>query len=130
MADGPIILDTCALLWLAAGGGQLSDAALARIDTAVVVHASAISGFEIGLKCRGGKLTLPATPQKWFETVLEQHSIEILQLDLSICILSTQLPAIHRDPCDRLIIATAQVKNIPIVTTDALFENYDVTVIC
>ena len=130
MANAPIILDTCALLWLAAGGGQLSEAALARIDAAVVVHVSAISGFEIGLKFRGGKLSLPATPQEWFQAVLEQHSIEVLHLDLSICILSSQLPPIHRDPCDRLIIATAKIRKMPIVTTDALFENYGITLIC
>lgn len=130
MADGPVILDTCALLWLAAGGGQLSQTALARIDSAVVVHISAVSGLEIGLKCKAGKLTLPATPQTWFDAVMEQHSIEILPLDLSICILSTQLPAIHGDPCDRIIIATAQMKNLSVVTTDAQFESYGVPVIC
>ena len=41
-----MILDTCALLWVAQGGGALSTAALQRIDTAPVVYISAISGFE------------------------------------------------------------------------------------
>jgi PIN domain nuclease of toxin-antitoxin system len=129
MADGPIILDTCALLWLATGGGQLSEAALERIDAAAIVYISAISGFEIGLKYQSGKLTLPATPQQWFEVVTEHHGIDVLELDLSVCLLSTQLPTIHRDPCDRLIIATAQSKNLPIVTSDARIKSYDVSVV-
>ena len=45
-----MILDTCALLWVAQGGGALSAAALQRIDTAPVVYVSAISGFEVGTK--------------------------------------------------------------------------------
>ena len=50
MADSSLILDTCALLWLVAGGGKLSIEALARIDSAPIVYVSAISGFEIGIK--------------------------------------------------------------------------------
>lgn len=61
MAGGEsVILDTCALLWLAQGGGALSELALQRIDAAAVVYVSAISGFEIGIKVQKGKLVLPA----------------------------------------------------------------------
>jgi PIN domain nuclease of toxin-antitoxin system len=56
------MLDTCALLWLAQGGGELSEAALQRIEAAPVVYVSAISGFEIGIKVQKGKLELPARP--------------------------------------------------------------------
>lgn len=129
MADSPLILDTCALLWLAAGGDQLSEAATARIEAAPVVHVSAISGFEIGIKHRGGKLELPAAPADWFEVILEHHGLEVLTLDLPICILATRLPVVHRDPCDRLIIATAQLEDLPIVTGDAVFQHYDVEVV-
>ena len=57
-----MILDTCALLWVAQGGGALSAAALHRIDTAPVVYVSAISGFEIGIKVQKDKLHLPVPP--------------------------------------------------------------------
>ena len=45
-----MILDTCALLWLAQGEGELSETALQRLDAAPVVYISAISGFAIGSK--------------------------------------------------------------------------------
>nr|VFJ64665.1 MAG: PIN domain-containing protein [Candidatus Kentron sp. FW] len=45
-----ILLDTCALLWLASGGGKLSESALERIDLSSTVHISAISGFEVSMK--------------------------------------------------------------------------------
>ncbi|MCE2484939.1 MAG: hypothetical protein J4F42_05465 [Desulfurellaceae bacterium] len=47
-----LILDTCALLWLAQGGGKLSQTTLQRIDSAPMVYVLAISGFEIGIKVR------------------------------------------------------------------------------
>lgn len=124
-----MILDTCALLWLAQGEGELSEAALQRIDAAPVVYISAISGFEIGIKVQKGKLALPARPADWCTAVLAHHNLEVLPLDLEICIRSTALPAMHADPCDRMIIATAQVHHLPVVTTDPIFAQYGIEII-
>jgi PIN domain nuclease of toxin-antitoxin system len=123
------MLDTCALLWLAQGGGELSEAALQRIDAAPVAYISAISGFEIGIKVQKGKLQLPVRPADWFTAVLAHHNIEVLPLDLAVCIRSTELPAMHADPCDRMIIATAQIHHFPVVTTDPIFLWYGIEVI-
>jgi PIN domain nuclease of toxin-antitoxin system len=123
------MLDTCALLWLAQGGGELSEVALQSIEAASVVYVSAISGFEIGIKVQKGKLELPARPANWFATVLEHHDIEVLPLVLEVCIRATELPAIHADPCDRMIIAAAQMHHFPVVTTDPLFSRYGIEVI-
>ena len=124
-----MMLDTCALLWLAQGGGELSEAALQRLDAAPVVYISAISGFEIGIKVQKGKLQLPARPADWFAAVLAHHNIEVLPLDLAVCIRSTELPAIHADPCDRMIIAAAQIHHFPVVTTDPIFLRYGIEMI-
>ena len=130
MAGGcPMILDTCALLWLAQGGRKLSKAAARRIDGAPVVYVSAITGFEVGVKYRKGELELPAVPSDWFKAILEHHGLEVFPLDLRICIRATELPAVHRDPCDRLIIATAQIHGLPVVTADPIFREYDIEVI-
>lgn len=124
-----MILDTCALLWLAQGGGALSAAALHRIDTATAVYVSAISGFEIGIKVQKGKLHLPVPPADWFTAVLIQHHLHVLVLHLDVCLRSTALPPLHADPCDRMIIATAQMYHLPVVTTDRLFAPYGIEVI-
>lgn len=125
-----MILDTCALLWLAGeGDSQLSEKALGLIDTAVDVYVSAISGYEIGIKYNTGKLQLPAAPRLWFDTVLEFHRIEKLDLSLEICVLASELPMIHKDPCDRFIIATALTLEMPVVTLDRRFAEYGVRAI-
>jgi PIN domain nuclease of toxin-antitoxin system len=125
----PVILDTCALLWLVQGGGELSREALRSIGDAAAVYVSAISGFEIGVKVKKGKLQLPARPLEWFSTALEHHDISLVSLNLEVCIRATELPAIHSDPCDRMIIATAQAHGLPVVTTDSVFSRYAVEVI-
>jgi PIN domain nuclease of toxin-antitoxin system len=91
-----MLLDTCAILWLAHDHSKISAATLAMIDAAPVVYVSAISGFEIGLKYRTGKLTLPMPPGEWLKDVMENHSLSTLDLDLETCVKATELPPIHK----------------------------------
>ena len=124
-----MILDTCALLWLASGDKKLSPSALKQISEAPSVYVSAISGFEIAIKVAKGKLKLPGPPQEWFENIVEHHGLAIFPLDLNVCIAAAQLPAIHDDPCDRFIIAAAKTNELPVVTADERFEEYGLTVL-
>ena len=125
----PMILDTCALLWLASGSKKLSRATLKEINAASVVYVSAISGFEIAIKVAKGKLKLPHAPQEWFEKVVEHHGLTVLPLELNVCIAAAELPRIHDDPCDRFIITTAKLNDLTVVTADERFEKYGVTVL-
>lgn len=124
-----MILDTCALLWLASGSKRLSRSTLTEINEAPAVYVSAISGFEIAINVAKGKLTLPNPPQDWFEQVVEHHGLAVLPLELNACIAAAQLPPHHQDPCDRFIIATAKLRDLTVVTTDEQFEPYGVRVI-
>ncbi len=124
-----MILDTCALLWLAEGGRKLTPEAKRRIATAPVLRVSAITGFEIGMKWRAGKLTLPALPEEWFREVLRHHDLQIAPVGLDIALTAAQMPFIHRDPCDRIIIATARLHACPVVTADVHFAPYGIEVI-
>ena len=124
-----MILDTCALLWLAGARKELSKSTRTKIENAPVVYLSAISGFEIGLKSRAGKLILPAPPREWLQTVVEHHDLTVVPLSMDICVMATELPSIHRDPCDRFIIATAKIMNCPVITSDRHFETYGVQIL-
>ena len=123
-----MLLDTCAILWLAHDQSQFSREVLERIDTSPVVCMSAITGFEIGIKCRSGKLRLPTPPSQWIGDIVKHHKIEVVELTLDIAVKATELPPIHKDPCDRFIIATALKLDMPVVTADRRFSDYEVTV--
>lgn len=124
-----MLLDTCALLWLAHDQTRFSAATLKEIDKAPMVYVASISGFEIGLKHKAGKLQLPVPPRQWIYEITTHHQIEIIGLDLEICLKATELPPIHKDPCDRFIIAAALTMNLPVVTADQRFAAYGVDVI-
>ena len=60
-----MLLDTCALLWLAQGGGQLSPDVLKRLAEAPFVYVSAISGFEVGIKPKSGNQKYTFNESVW-----------------------------------------------------------------
>ena len=124
-----MILDTCALLWLAAGDKKLSRAAIKQIEESAAVYVSAISGFEIAIKTAKKKLRLPHRPQDWFEKVIHHHDLTVVPLTLDICIAAAELPSLHDDPCDRFIIASAMLNDWIVVTADPQFRKYGVTVV-
>lgn len=124
-----MILDTCALLWLASGGKRISRATLKQINEAPAVYVCAITGFEVAIKAARGKLKLPRPPQEWFEKVAEHHNLTVIPLDLSVCITAAQLPQVHDDPCDRFIIAAAKLNDLAVVTADEHFEKYGLTIL-
>jgi PIN domain nuclease of toxin-antitoxin system len=124
-----MLLDTCALLWLTHKQENFSENILSIINKVPVLYISSISAFEISLKHRNGKLQLPAQPCDWFKTIIEYHGISVIDLNIDICIKATELPQIHKDPCDRFIIASAIIYNMPVITSDKIFEKYGIKVL-
>jgi PIN domain nuclease of toxin-antitoxin system len=124
-----MILDTCALLWLATGSAELSEATRALIEASPEITVSAISAHEIGQKYQIGKLRLPATPSKWFYTITAHHRLSVIDISAEVCLRATELPEIHKDPFDRMIIATAMKKHCAVVTKDSIFSRYGIKVI-
>jgi PIN domain nuclease of toxin-antitoxin system len=118
-----LLLDTCTLLWLVADQGQLSE----KARHAMAGHplfVSSITALEIGVKHRRKKLTLPMAPGRWFERVLEHHGIQDVPVDWRIAVASSQLPPYHLDPFDRIIIASAILMDLAVLTPDPAFRNY------
>ena len=111
------------------GGGNLSERAKQEIEEAPAVYVSSISAFEIAYAAAMGKLELPCNAERWYFEVLDKHSLTEVLLSSKIAIASTQLPMVHKDPCDRFIIATAQLENLSVVTADRIFHKYDITII-
>ena len=124
-----MLLDTCALVWLVSGGGELSGQARKAIEDEPMVYVSAISAFEVAWKHATGGIELPCDPEKWYREALNTHDLVEVPITGDIAVAATKLPLIHRDPCDRFIIATARLNGWPIVTRDERFGEYGVDLI-
>ena len=124
-----IILDTCGLIWLVNGGGEISEDTLKLIENADIVYISAATALEIGCKASIKKLELPMGAEKWYEKVLSVHDLVEIPITGKIALFSATLPPIHKDPADRIIIATAILNRLPVVTHDSRFSQYSVDVL-
>lgn len=119
-----ILIDTCVLLWLSAEPGKISRAAARALNESAPVFVSSISAFEIGLKAARGALTLPKRIDAWFPEFLKDREIESLPVTAEIAAAATLLPPIHNDPFDRIIIATAKVEGLTLLTPDPGIRKY------
>lgn len=124
-----MILDTCALLFLPSGDPRLSQETRAQLSRERVVWYSSISAFEIALKVRDKKLELPMKPDQWIKAMTDRYGLTEIPLDADLCAAAALLPLIHRDPCDRFIIATAKYLKVPVVTIDTRFRDYGIEII-
>jgi PIN domain nuclease of toxin-antitoxin system len=90
---------------------------------------SAASAYELTAKSRAGRLDLPAAVEVYIPTRLAAFGFDALAIDVSHAIRAALLPPIHRDPWDRLLIAQAQIEDLPIITIDPVIGQYDVETI-
>ncbi len=123
------IIDTQAFIWYAIGDKQLSKAALEVIESDAIRYVSVASIWEMAIKSSIGKLNFQVTFEELISNQLAINGYEILSLELSHIFQLANLPLIHKDPFDRIMIAQAITENIPIVSIDPHFQNYPVTVI-
>jgi len=115
-----VILDTHTLLWLDRDDPTLGPLARGQIETAWragLVAVSAITFWEAAMLHERGRISLPATAERWRADWL-QAGLEEIPLDGRIALLSCELEAFHRDPADRFIAATAMQRNAPLMTAD------------
>ncbi len=122
-----LLLDTCTFLWSIEGGAALSDVARrALVDPSNRVYLSAVSSWEIVVKHALGKLPLPEPPERYVPAQRELRGIEPWPLDEEASLHLHRLPAIHRDPFDRMLICQALVGSLTLVTPDADIARYPV----
>ena len=124
------LLDTCALIWLGMGGGDLSTLARRRISVASALHYSSISVWEIARLMKEDKVFIPNNVDTFIADLKEQYGIAAIPPTDDIMIRAAQLPDFHKDPADRMIIATSLIHDLTIVTGDGKFLQYGVRTIC
>jgi PIN domain nuclease of toxin-antitoxin system len=128
MSDG-LLLDTHIVLWLDSGNEHLRPSTRTLIDqcwrSGGIIYTSSITAWEIALLVDRGLVDLDVPVDAWVQRFLQRPGIEAIRLSHSAASRSYQLHHLeHRDPADRLLIATAIELACPLVTYDAYIASF------
>lgn len=123
-----IVLDTHALIWFSDDLKKFSDKALKIINInkkGKSIYVSSISIWEIALLVKGGKLNLSLDIDSWIFQLEKASYIHFIPLNNEIGIKSVYLPGtFHKDPADRIIVATARSLGAKLITADSKIRSY------
>ena len=125
-----VLLDTHTFLWWITADNRLSSSAREFITNGDnELFLSAATGWEIAIKAQLGRIKLPKGPHSFIAEQLRLNSIQSLPIHMSHALHIYSLPNHHRDPFDRMIIAQAQLEDLPILTMDSQIARYEIKVI-
>jgi len=124
-----LLLDTCIFLWYIEGDRRLSESVRNKIQKpGNEVFLSSVSVWECTVKYQIGKLSFPEPPATYLPAQRRRHAISSLPLDESSVAHLVNLPLIHRDPFDRMLICQAIEHRLIIATADRIMFSYPVKI--
>jgi PIN domain nuclease of toxin-antitoxin system len=124
------LLDTHTFLWWITNNPNLSSHVREIMsDGENELFFSAASGWEIAIKVKLGRLTLPDMPERFIPQQLRINNIQSLPIEMNHALHISALPPHHRDPFDRMIVVQAQLERLPILTIDPLIAKYGVEIV-
>lgn len=122
-----MLLDTQALLWFILDDDRLSKKGSQFIaNSKGAVFVSPASLWELAIKISLGKYSLKESFSSFWNDQLHLNEFSLLNISISHTARLTDLPFYHRDPFDRLIIAQSLEENLPLVSSDSMFDKYGV----
>ena len=125
-----LLIDTQCWLWWFAEPDRLKEATIAQIvDETNELWFSVASVWEMGIKVGLGKLPLPEPIDRYLASRIKQLGARSLEIRADHALQAGGLPLHHRDPFDRMLIAQAQVEGMTIVTSDRMFDRYEVEIL-
>jgi PIN domain nuclease of toxin-antitoxin system len=121
-----LLLDTSAVVHLAAG--TLSSAAADALRAGGLVVLPPVVPWELAIKVKAGKLELPSPPLDYCLSLARRHRLTLLRegLDAALLCAAADLPLIHRDPFDRILVALAIREQLTVLTPDRSIPLYPV----
>ena len=119
-----IVLDTHIWIWFVTQEFERFLHWREELETAEKVGISPVSCYEVALAQQRGRLELLCSVDRWLRDALEPTGIELLPLSVEIAHQAVNLSPIHKDPFDRLIIATALSYQAKLASIDGLFSQY------
>lgn len=127
-----ILLDTHAWIWLLADSSMLSSSAeeaIANETGESSLLLSSISVWELFLLVKKGRLQLSVEPAAFLTITHRDRRFAIVSVDEVIARHSVELPEIHADPADRMILATAVELGTAVVSRDSRLADYRVATV-
>ena len=125
-----VLLDTHTFLWWITDDPKLSLRVRGMIsDRENEIFISAATGWEIAIKSQIGRLKLPDEPQRFILEQLRINGMKSLAIEMRHALHVSTLPAYHQDPFDRILIAQAQIEDLPVLSADPELGKYKVTII-
>ena len=125
-----ILLDTVTFLWAISDAPELSRLAREEFaNPANEIFLSSVSAWEFAVKHSLGKLPLPEPPARYVPRLRKQHGVASLPLDEESALYLRQLPLLHKDPFDRMLVCQTLVRHLVILTPDELIRQYPVQTI-
>jgi PIN domain nuclease of toxin-antitoxin system len=119
-----VVLDTNALIFWTIDPLQLSASATNAISNTELLVVSSISIWEVGLKTKQGKLTLPLSLRLYVENLGQTHRVQITSVTEETWLTNLELAWAHKDPADRTIVATATLLRCPLISSDRLIQSF------
>src|SRR4051812_27558582 len=118
-----IVLDTHVWLWWMSADARLSVSHAEMIEQrgASGIGISVMSCWEVAMLVSRKRIALAVPARQWIDDALTHPHAELLQLTPSIAVDAVQLPdPMHKDPIDRILVATAREFDCPLLTMDGL----------
>ena len=119
------LLDTHTFLWFLEDDPKIPQNVKETIATAQDIRVSIGTFWEMAIKASIGKLTLPAPITTLMDDCTEL-GFTILPIEASHLERLKELPKIHKDPFDRLLVCQAQAENLTVITADENIAKYDI----
>ena len=125
-----VLLDTHALVWALGDPDRLSPRARATIaNQATVVFVSLTSAWEIAILQNLDRVRLKVPLAVLFTEALAAARFQLLPIRLEYVAAVAELPQHHRDPFDRLLVATAKAERLTVISADRQFKRYAVPIL-
>ncbi|MEX0755612.1 MAG: type II toxin-antitoxin system VapC family toxin [Actinomycetota bacterium] len=122
-----VLVDAHAVLWAAVDDERLPGSVrelLADTKTRLVLSVATI--WELTLKSMADRLRLPEPPEQYFEGLIRDFGYEVLPIHQRHVLALPELPTVHGDPFDRILVAQAVVEEIAVVTGDPHLREYPI----
>lgn len=122
-----LLLDTCTFLWLVQGNKNIPVTVRDTFsDPDNDIYLSVISAWEVNIKYQLGRLSLPLAPELFISKERERHLIASLELTEADTLHLANLPDVHKDPFDRMLVCQAIEQSLTILTPDPDIRKYPI----